>query len=189
MTRKAEIDTITMRPLTKILTLPMRQDRNCAEPTSIMMNGVAENMKAPSMDFRHALKSVSDLHEAGVTISAKADATFMVGSPNAVLLGESPHQGFEPLMDAGMSTVEILRAATLLAAQRLCEDRGAIQVGRNEQKYSFSKKTRSKTFVSRDLLSKLGVVDQRSPCSHRKTKTGAFIGGMSSILYHKLERD
>lgn len=53
----------------------------------------------------------------------------MVGTPNTFSHDESLHQGFELLMDVGMSTVEVLREATVLATQCSCEDRGVIEVG------------------------------------------------------------
>ena len=112
MTRQAEIDTITHAPVDNTLDpvdAKLMRDRDCAALTLFMMNGVAENLKATSTDFQAALKSVSDLHEAGVTIAAEADANIMVGSPNAVFHGESLRQGFELLTDAGCPQSKFFR--------------------------------------------------------------------------------
>ena len=85
------------------------------------MKGVAKNVKAPFTDFKHASQSVTALHQAGVTILAGTDASTQPGSPNTVPHGESLHweslhQELDLLVDADLSTVEVLRAATVSPA-------------------------------------------------------------------------
>jgi imidazolonepropionase-like amidohydrolase len=102
-----------------------------AVPTLIMMKGVAENIKAPFMNFKYASQSVTALHEAGVTVLAGTDANTQPGSPSKVPHGESLHQELELLVEAGISTVEVLRAATVLPAQCFgLDDRGVVAVGK-----------------------------------------------------------
>jgi pyruvate-formate lyase-activating enzyme len=50
-------------------------------PTLIMMKDVAENIKAPFMNFKYASQSVTALHEAGVTVLARTNANTQPRSP------------------------------------------------------------------------------------------------------------
>lgn len=132
---QAGVDVVTHAPLDKALTSSDAKamvDGHCvAVPTLIMMKGVAENIKAPFMDFKHASQSVSALHEAGVTILAGTDANAQLGSPGKVPQGGSLHRELGHLVEAGMSNVQVLRAATALPAQCFgLEDRGSVEIGK-----------------------------------------------------------
>ena len=59
------------------------------------------------------------LHEAGVPILAGTDANDAAGTPARVPHGESLHRELELLVDAGLSTLEALLAATALPARSL----------------------------------------------------------------------
>lgn len=70
-------------------------------------------------------------YKAGITILAGADANSMPGAPFPVPHGESLHREMEFLVEAGMSTVDVLRAATSLPAKCFgLEDRGVIEAGK-----------------------------------------------------------
>lgn len=96
-------------------------------PTVDMMNRVAELRGVP--DEAHA-ESVRRLHEAGVPILAGSDANASAGVPCQPPFGESLHRELELLVDAGLTTVAALHAATSLPAKHFgLSDRGAIQPG------------------------------------------------------------
>jgi imidazolonepropionase-like amidohydrolase len=85
----------------------------------------------PFLNFQHASQSVTALREAGVTVLAGTDANAQPGISSKVAHGESLHQEFELLVEAGMSTIDVLRAATILPAQCFgLEDHGVIEVGK-----------------------------------------------------------
>lgn len=98
-------------------------------PTLSMMEGIAANMGKPDL-FAGALRSVTAMHEAGVTILAGTDANAAPGVPARIKHGESMHHELELLMRAGLSAVEALRAATSLPAREFgLHDRGAVVPG------------------------------------------------------------
>ena len=71
------------------------------------------------------------MYKAGVVILAGTDANVAEHSPASVPHGESIHQELELLVDAGLSTVDALRAATILPAEIFgLNDRGVILPGR-----------------------------------------------------------
>ena len=67
---------------------------------------------------------------AGVPILAGTDANAEPGSPSPVAHGAALHDELELLTEAGLSTVDALRAATELPAKHFrLPDRGAIRPG------------------------------------------------------------
>jgi imidazolonepropionase-like amidohydrolase len=114
-------------------------------PTLIMMR-VAASVAAhlpthagSSVDYAHARSTVSVFHRAGVTILAGTDAHQVPATPaNAapaalppVPHGEAIHDELGLLVEAGLTPVEALRAATVLPADYFgFGDRGVIEVGR-----------------------------------------------------------
>lgn len=71
------------------------------------------------------------MYRAGVPILAETDANAEAGLPFQVKHGEALHHELELLVDAGLSTVDALRAATSLPAKHFgLHDRGVIQVGK-----------------------------------------------------------
>ena len=81
-------------------------------------------------EYGKARDSVTALHRAGVPILAGTDAHYEPQSPFDVRHGESLHHELELLVDAGLSTIEVLQAATSLPAKHFgLTDRGKIEVG------------------------------------------------------------
>ncbi len=99
-------------------------------PTLTMMEAIVANLAPPGTDYANARASVAVLHEAGVPILAGTDANDSPGTPARVAHGDSLHRELELLVDAGLSTLEVLLAATALPARYFgLSDRGAIRPG------------------------------------------------------------
>jgi imidazolonepropionase-like amidohydrolase len=131
MALRAGVDMITHvpldRPVTESATARIVAQGCVCIPTLTMMRGVAH--AGPS--YESARDSVAKLHRAGVPILAGTDANTGPGIPFSPRHGESLHGELELLVDAGLSTVEALRAATVLPAQHFgLSDRGVIEPGR-----------------------------------------------------------
>ena len=130
----AGADVLTHAPLNAALdqaavTDAVGSDRTSV-PTLVMMEGVAANAPVPGLDYRHARDSVAALHRAGVPIVLGTDANQAVGVPANVPYGESAHRELELLVEAGLTPVEALHAATAAAAGRFgLPDRGRIAPG------------------------------------------------------------
>jgi imidazolonepropionase-like amidohydrolase len=146
MALQAGVDMITHapldRPITESTTARMLA-RGCVSiPTLTMMKGVvdrnaavaasqSEGVPAAGPSYESARDSVAELHRAGVPILAGTDANAGPGIPFSPRHGESLHDELELLIEAGLSTVEALRAATVLPAQHFgLHDRGVIEPGR-----------------------------------------------------------
>jgi imidazolonepropionase-like amidohydrolase len=146
MALKAGVDVITHAPLDRRLTESTAGRilaRGCVViPTLTMMKGVVdriaaaaasrpEGVPAAGRTYESARGSVAELHRAGVPILAGTDANAGPGIPFSPRHGESLHEEFELLIEAGLSTVEALRAATVLPAHHFgLHDRGVIEPGR-----------------------------------------------------------
>jgi len=102
-----------------------------AVPTLSMMEGIVNNLRIPGTSYSNARESVKAMHEAGIPIFAGTDCNAQPGVPAQIKHGESLHHELELLVDAGLSTLEVLRAATSLPAQYFgLSDRGIIEVGK-----------------------------------------------------------
>jgi imidazolonepropionase-like amidohydrolase len=100
-------------------------------PTLAMMESIVQQHGRPGADYAAARASVSALHAAGIPVLAGTDSNSAQGVPAAISHGESLHHELELLVDAGMSTADALRAATLLPARYFgLADRGVISQGR-----------------------------------------------------------
>jgi imidazolonepropionase-like amidohydrolase len=146
MALRAGVDMITHVPLDSPLTEPTAARilaQGCVSvPTLTMMKGIVDRFAAASAfrpegvaaagpSYESARVSVAELHRAGVPILAGTDANAGPGIPFSPRHGESLHQELELLIEAGLSTVEALRAATVLPAQYFgLHDRGVIEPGR-----------------------------------------------------------
>ena len=144
MALKAGADMITHVPLDRRLaesTAARVLAQRCVSiPTLTMMKGIADRSAAVASqpkgvaagpNYEAARGSVAELHRAGVPILAGTDANAGPGIPFSPRHGESLHEELELLIDAGLSTVEALRAATVLPAQYFgLHDRGVIEPGR-----------------------------------------------------------
>ena len=134
MAQEAQVDIVTHAPLDKALDEPavarMVAAGRVAVPTLSMMEGIVEQVGRPGVDYGRARESVAALYRAGVPILAGTDANAAPGAPVAVPHGESLHHELELLVDAGLSTVDALRAATSLPARHFgLTDRGAVEPG------------------------------------------------------------
>ncbi|KAK3673495.1 hypothetical protein LTR78_006729 [Recurvomyces mirabilis] len=84
-----------------------------------------------SADYSNARESVAAMHMAGVPILAGTDCHEEPNSMFDVKHGESMHRELELLVEAGLSPVEVLCAATSLPAKYFdLKDRGAIEEGK-----------------------------------------------------------
>jgi imidazolonepropionase-like amidohydrolase len=105
-------------------------------PTLIMMRSVASMAgRLPThgagIDYAHARSTVSALHRAGVKILAGTDSNAAPASPAQIQHGESLHDELHLLVEAGLTPVEALRAATGAPAEYFgFTDRGVIEAGR-----------------------------------------------------------
>ncbi len=131
MALAAGVDVVTHVPLDEALDdstarRMVREDR-IAVPTLTMMEAVAAAM---GIGDAAARESVAALHRAGVPVLAGTDANSAPGAPAAVPHGSSLHHELELLVDAGLSTLDALRAATVLPARHFgLADRGVIAPG------------------------------------------------------------
>jgi imidazolonepropionase-like amidohydrolase len=99
-------------------------------PTLTMMQAIVANIAPPGVDYAHARQSVAALHAAGVPILAGTDANASTVIPANVPHGESLHRELELLVEAGLSALDALRAATVLPATYFgLADRGSIEPG------------------------------------------------------------
>lgn len=81
--------------------------------------------------YVNAKDSVKAMYDAGVPVLAGTDCHDEPNSFFDVKHGESMHHEMELLVDAGMSTVDVLRAATILPAVHFgLQDRGVVEAGK-----------------------------------------------------------
>ncbi|MFE4217209.1 amidohydrolase family protein [Streptomyces sp. NPDC056844] len=108
----------------------MRATGMISSPTLSMMQGVA-SVPGTGRTYEHARDTVTKLHQAGIRILVGTDANSAAGAPFAVHHGESVHGEMQLLVEAGLTPLEALRGATVLAAQTFgLDDRGVIEPGR-----------------------------------------------------------
>lgn len=108
----------------------MAETGQVAVPTLAMMEAVVLGFAPPGDDYAFSRDSVAALHAAGVPILAGTDAFSAGFLPRPVVHGESLHHELALLVDAGLSTVEALRAAGSLPARHFgLPDRGTIAPG------------------------------------------------------------
>lgn len=105
------------------------EQRQVSTPTLSIMKASAN--KDPSRNYTAASETVHLLHCKGVPIIAGTDANLQPGLVAEVPFGISMHQEMELLVEAGLSNVEALRAATYTPAMIWgLEDRGVIALGK-----------------------------------------------------------
>ncbi len=132
----AEADMITHVPIDQALDASviahMATAGTIAIPTLTMMKGIVETIgQAVGLDYEAARTTVAEMYRAGIPILAGTDANATPGVPFSPRHGESLHQELELLVDAGLSPVDALRAATSMPAQYFgLNDRGVIAPGR-----------------------------------------------------------
>ena len=133
MAMEAKVDFLTHAPDDKALTSAdiqcMVDEKRMSIPTLTIMEMVAQ--KRPGAKYDNIRSSVRDMHRAGVPILAGTDANTVKGVPANVSHGDNLHHELEFLVDAGLTPVEALRAATILPAKYFgLHDRGVIEPGR-----------------------------------------------------------
>ncbi|KAF2001801.1 hydrolase [Amniculicola lignicola CBS 123094] len=115
-------------PLTVEMAAKMKEADITAVPTLVMSESLCNAKFFPGLKMSAAIESVKRLHQAGVTILVGTDSN---QSPIGPKHGEAIYREMELLEEAGMSPVEILRAATHLSAERFnMLDRGSIGLGK-----------------------------------------------------------
>lgn len=134
MVQQAGFDVITHcpldRPLDAAAAQAMVDARRISVPTLTMMEGIVEQSGRLDASYAAARESVGALHRAGVPILAGTDANDAEGVPANIAHGASLHRELELLLDAGLSNVDALRAATVLPARHFgLADRGAVRPG------------------------------------------------------------
>ena len=134
MAQRARVNVLTHVPLDKALdetaAAAAVADGRILIPTLAMMEGVVAQSAPPGADYAAARQSVTVMYRAGVPILAGTDAN-AVGVPAAISHGASLHHELELLVDAGLSPLDALRAATSRPAHYFgLADRGVIEPGR-----------------------------------------------------------
>ncbi len=136
MAVNAKADMITHVPIEQALDASviarMAAAGTIAIPTLTMMKGIVDTVgKAVGLDYEAARTSVAEMYRAGVPILAGTDANATPGVPFSPRHGESLHQELELLVEAGLSPVDALRAATSMPAHYFgLHDRGVVAPGR-----------------------------------------------------------
>ena len=140
----AGVDALTHTPLDRPL------DRAAADrmasagrmliPTLTMMEALTGPSTPPQMQAEWALpgasyasarESVAAAYRAGAPVLAGTDTNTDAEAPGNFTFGDSLHHELELLVDAGLSNVDAIRAATVLPAEHFgLTDRGAVAPGR-----------------------------------------------------------
>ena len=135
MAQEAQVDVLTHVPLDKALDSEAIENmisgnRFCV-PTLTMMEIIINNLRPPGRDYANGRASVTAMYRAGIPLLCGTDSNSEIGSPANVPHGESLHHELELLVDAGLSPLDALRAATVLPAKHFgLPDRGVIEPGR-----------------------------------------------------------
>lgn len=137
MAQDAGVDVVTHAPLAPALDggktemsaiARMVSDSRICVPTLTMMEETDQARSGGA--YVHTKAAVGAMHKLGVPILAGTDCNNAPAAPASPVFGESLHHELELLVDAGLSNVEALRAATSLPAKYLrMPDRGAIAPG------------------------------------------------------------
>jgi imidazolonepropionase-like amidohydrolase len=160
MAQEAKVDIVTHAPHDKTLdsdaVARMVSEKRISVPTLTMMEGVSKPLSWSAIfsllmrpfllwriikirrsnpggkpNYENARDSVTAMYRAGVPILAGRDANTEAGSPFQVKHGDSLHHELELLVEAGLSTVDALRAATCLPAKYFgLNDRGVVEAGK-----------------------------------------------------------
>jgi imidazolonepropionase-like amidohydrolase len=101
-------------------------------PTLTMMEAIVSRLSGVApVSYDVARSTVGQWHRAGVTILAGTDANQAPAAPASPPYGTSLHHELGLLVDAGLSSAEALRSATVLAAREFgLSDRGVIEAGK-----------------------------------------------------------
>jgi imidazolonepropionase-like amidohydrolase len=132
--QQAGVDVLTHVPLDRALdegeAAQMAAGGRILIPTLTMMETLVARLGRPGDGYAAARDSVAAAYRAGVPVLAGTDANADAGSPAAVSHGDSLHHELELLVNAGLSSLDALRAATSLPARYFgLGDRGAVEPG------------------------------------------------------------
>jgi imidazolonepropionase-like amidohydrolase len=136
LAQAAGIDVLTHAPLDRPLDDDaVQRTRTTGEvvvPTLTMMEAIVARIGAVApVSYDVARSAVADWHRAGVTVLAGTDANQAASAPASPPYGSSLHHELGLLVDAGLSAVDALRSATVLAAGYWgLADRGVIAPGK-----------------------------------------------------------
>jgi imidazolonepropionase-like amidohydrolase len=132
----AGVDVLTHAPIDRPLDdSAVQRTRSSGEvvvPTLTMMEAIVQRLNgiAP-VSYDVARDTVGQWHRAGVTILAGTDANQAPSAPASPPYGTSLHHELQLLVEAGLTPVDALRSATVLAAQYWgLADRGVIAPGK-----------------------------------------------------------
>ena len=133
--QQAGVDVLTHVPLDQALdeasVTRMATGGRILIPTLTMMQTLVRRLGLPDASYAAARASVAAAYRAGVPVLAGTDANADAGSPAAVSHGDSLHHELELLVDAGLTSLDALRAATVLPARYFgLADRGVVEPGR-----------------------------------------------------------
>ncbi len=137
MAQRAGVDILTHAPLDRPIDAAQAAELVAAGtvivPTLTMMQGIVDRLAAagvPGPRYAPARESVTALRAAGMPILAGTDANETPAAPASPPFGTSLHDELGLLVDAGLTPVEALDAATSLAARQFgLDDRGRIAPG------------------------------------------------------------
>jgi imidazolonepropionase-like amidohydrolase len=129
----ARVDQVHHTPLDKALDISLatllRSNNQISVPTLTKMRAVAHSYPK-TRSYSAARDTVRLLNSMSVPILAGSDGGYMAGIPAPVPFGSSVHLEMELLVEAGLSTIQALQAATSLPAKYFgLTDRGVIAPG------------------------------------------------------------
>jgi imidazolonepropionase-like amidohydrolase len=136
LAQAAGVDVLTHAPIDRTLeegeVERTRTSGQVVVPTLTMMEAIVERIGAVApVSYDVARSSVGQWYRAGVPILAGTDANQTPSAPASPPYGSSLHHELELLVDAGLSAVDALRAATIVAARHFgLSDRGVIAPGK-----------------------------------------------------------
>ncbi|CAN6674092.1 hypothetical protein TRVA0_050S00540 [Trichomonascus vanleenenianus] len=134
MAQLAKADILTHLPIDNLLDSEqissMVENGRCSIPTLAILKAFTAKMgPSASLDYKWARETVREFYRKGVPILAGTDSNATPGTPASFPHGVSMHYELEALVEAGLSTVDALRAATELPFKILgINDRGKIGV-------------------------------------------------------------
>jgi imidazolonepropionase-like amidohydrolase len=136
LAQAAGVDVLTHAPIDRQLEESeverTRTSGQVVVPTLTMMKAIVERIGAVApVSYDVARSTVGQWYRAGVPILAGTDANQAPSAPASPPYGTSLHHELELLVDAGLSVVDALRSATIVAAQHFgLSDRGVIAAGK-----------------------------------------------------------
>ena len=136
LAQAAGVDVLTHAPIDRPLEASeierTRASGQVVVPTLTMMEAIVDRIGAIApVSYDVARSTVGQWYRAGVPILAGTDANQAPSAPASPPYGTSLHHELELLADAGLSPVDALRSATIVAAQFFgLSDRGVIAPGK-----------------------------------------------------------